>query len=77
MQMLTDPPPCLNLDIPEVWAALVRIRLELDQISRDELFMTPRERLQEARARAAPTVVAALDAMDGWRRVRDGCDRGR
>jgi hypothetical protein len=50
---------------------VARIRLELDQISRDELFMTPRERLQEARARAATTVVAALNAMDGWR-TREG-----
>jgi hypothetical protein len=73
---MTDPIPRLNLDLPEAQAALARIKLELEQIHREEPAWPPLQRLQEARARAAPAVVAALDAMDGWR-TREGRLRAR
>jgi hypothetical protein len=47
------------MSLPEVQAALARIRLELTQIRRDQPAWPPRQQLQEARARSFSAMVAA------------------
>jgi hypothetical protein len=42
----------------------LRIALELEAVKREHPEMTPRQALQEARRRSAPTMVAATDAIE-------------
>jgi hypothetical protein len=56
MKLTTDPPPPLDPTVPEVVLAMMQIRAQVALLR------------QEARARCAPAMIAAIEALDRKRR---------
>jgi hypothetical protein len=65
MKMIWDPPPALDPIVPEVQAAVDRIRIELQLVKLEQPSWTPFEQLREARRRCAKAMVDAVDGCEG------------